>query len=213
MKKFASDYRLMGDRMVEVPWIREKMRDVKNSKIADFGGLVRNANGTKVAWTSFGIHESNKVTVYDTDPSAGVGHVRLNILVGPSGETHDIGLCVSAMEHYGLGKYGNERMDNGDLVGLRHMCDSIIPGGKLYVTVPFGRGIVLNEWIREYSSGDLGAIARASTGYISQADFFFRDPGDREWYMANQNVVEKSQHRKPKEDTEITGLVCMEIQL
>src|SRR5208282_1365169 len=46
--------------------------------------------------------------------------------------------CLHALEHFGLGRYGDPINYDGHLVGLTNMTALLTPGGKFYLSVPVG---------------------------------------------------------------------------
>lgn len=46
--------------------------------------------------------------------------------------------CLHALEHFGLGRYGDPLDPAGSVTGLRNMACIIRPGGRLYLSVPVG---------------------------------------------------------------------------
>ncbi|MCK7511211.1 MAG: DUF268 domain-containing protein [Desulfobacterales bacterium] len=46
--------------------------------------------------------------------------------------------CLHALEHFGLGRYGDPVNYDGHLVGWEHMFRMLKKGGKLYFSVPIG---------------------------------------------------------------------------
>src|SRR5208283_5401767 len=46
--------------------------------------------------------------------------------------------CLHALEHFGLGRYGDPINYDGHLVGLTNMAALLAPGGKFYLSVPVG---------------------------------------------------------------------------
>jgi len=55
-------------------------------------------------------------------------------------EFFDIVSCVSVLEHVGLGRYGDPTITDGDKLALREMTRVLKPGGRIILTVPFGKG-------------------------------------------------------------------------
>jgi Caenorhabditis protein of unknown function, DUF268 len=47
--------------------------------------------------------------------------------------------CLHAVEHFGLGRYGDPIDINGWHTGLKNMAMMLSPGGVLYLSVPVGR--------------------------------------------------------------------------
>ena len=57
--------------------------------------------------------------------------------------------CLHALEHFGLGRYGDPVKARGLETGLRNLAAMLEPGGTLYLAVPVGRQRVLfnANWI------------------------------------------------------------------
>lgn len=53
-------------------------------------------------------------------------------------ESYDSVSCLHALEHFGLGRYGDPINYNGHLVGLENLYRLLKHGGKLYFSVPIG---------------------------------------------------------------------------
>ena len=47
--------------------------------------------------------------------------------------------CLHALEHFGLGRYGDPVRWDGYLIGFNNLLAVLKPGGKLYISVPIGR--------------------------------------------------------------------------
>jgi hypothetical protein len=48
--------------------------------------------------------------------------------------------CLHAIEHFGLGRYGDPIDPNGHLKGFNNALRMLKPGGTLYISFPIGRG-------------------------------------------------------------------------
>ncbi len=46
---------------------------------------------------------------------------------------------LHAIEHFGLGRYGDKVDVNGHLKGLNNICNMLTVGGKLYLSIPIGK--------------------------------------------------------------------------
>ena len=46
--------------------------------------------------------------------------------------------CLHALEHFGLGRYGDPVRYDGHLIGFRNLQKILRPGGKMYLSVPIG---------------------------------------------------------------------------
>ena len=50
--------------------------------------------------------------------------------------------CLHALEHFGLGRYGDPILPDGWRTGLRCLSDLVVDGGRLYLSVPIGQPAV-----------------------------------------------------------------------
>lgn len=46
--------------------------------------------------------------------------------------------CLHAIEHFGLGRYGDRLDPAGHIIGLRNLHQMLAPGGRLYLSAPIG---------------------------------------------------------------------------
>lgn len=71
--------------------------------------------------------------------------------------TYDCVITISAIEHFGLGVYGDESdKEYYDVVAMNHAYNMLKPGGRCYIVVPFGgKFITVKPHWRVY---DFGAI-------------------------------------------------------
>ena len=69
--------------------------------------------------------------------------------------------CLHALEHFGLGRYGDAVDPQGFSVGLRNMAGLVTAGGVLYLSVPVGQGRV--EFNAHRISDPVGLVALAHT--------------------------------------------------
>jgi hypothetical protein len=50
--------------------------------------------------------------------------------------------CLHALEHFGLGRYGDPIDPNGHLKGFKSLIEMLKPDGRLYLSFPIGRPVV-----------------------------------------------------------------------
>jgi SAM-dependent methyltransferase len=114
--------------------------------------------------------------VYGLDPGApqpirNVGVVKGTIVAPPfPAACFDLILCISTVEHIGLPIYGQHEFPHGDILAMRHMRRLLTSGGRLLLTVPFGRAQV-NPWFRVY---DRGGLRRLTGGLRALSTAFYR---------------------------------------
>jgi 2-polyprenyl-3-methyl-5-hydroxy-6-metoxy-1,4-benzoquinol methylase len=127
-----------NERIVELPYVYRALADVEpGSSILDVGAAE---STLAFSLASLGY----EVTALDLHPYP-LPHPRLksveaDILTWESDETYDAVLCVSTLEHIGLGAYGEDpdEQNSSDGQALERMRTRIRPGGVLVLTVPFG---------------------------------------------------------------------------
>lgn len=78
--------------------------------------------------------------------------------------------CISAIEHFGLGRYGDIEDVDGDIKGLAKLRYYLKPGGLLVLTAPFGRGAIAFPAHRIY---DRSRLARLTAGFTTLDKVFF----------------------------------------
>ncbi len=84
------------------------------------------------------------VDVFDIRPIKATDHgnirfIQANITADVRPEwisKYDSISCLHALEHFGLGRYGDKLDPNGHRVGFLKLLDMLMPGGKLYIGIP-----------------------------------------------------------------------------
>jgi hypothetical protein len=85
------------------------------------------------------------IEVLDIRPLPGTGHDNIRFvqadLMSETAELPraDSVSCLHAIEHFGLGRYGDSLDPQGHLRGLRNLLRMVTPGGTLYLSFPIGR--------------------------------------------------------------------------
>lgn len=82
-----------------------------------------------------------RITVADVRPLDVSGHENLTFrqmdLMGEKGlKQYSSVSCLHALEHFGLGRYGDPLDPAGSEKGLTNICDLVKPGGCLYLSFP-----------------------------------------------------------------------------
>lgn len=159
-----------NERSVEVPWARQHT------------GGARCVLDVGCSTSDYLADLAPDRRVYGLDPDAprpiqNVGVVKGTVVAPPfpSGR-FDLILCVSTVEHIGLPIYGQQEFPHGDILAMRHMRRLLAPGGRLLLTVPFGRAQV-NPWFRVY---DRSSLRRLTAGFRTVSAAFYRLRTQRE---------------------------------
>jgi len=89
--------------------------------------------------------------------------MRRDTLPGAAGEGYCDSLsCLHALEHFGLGRYGDPLDPRGAERGFGNMASLVRPGGRFYLSVPIGRERVEFNANRVFAPGTILALAEAS---------------------------------------------------
>lgn len=176
------------ERIVEVPFVLRHLGVPKGAAVVDFG----------CAESPVALHLANagyQVTGVDLRPYP-FDHPNLRILQGDvlSGilpeRAFDAAICLSTIEHVGLDAYGGRLMEDGDLRVMHALRRSLREGGRLLLTVPYGRGRL--EGSRIYDAARLGALLE---GFAVEADEYYRKQAGRHWIVSDRDTVARVESR------------------
>jgi SAM-dependent methyltransferase len=128
----------VNERILEIPYVfRAVAALASGAAILDVGAAE---SSVSLSLASLGYH----VTAVDLrgypfkHPNL---TVRESLLDGwPKGARFDGAVLLSAIEHFGLGAYGETAgASDADLVAMRKIRELLRPGGSLFLTVPYGK--------------------------------------------------------------------------
>ena len=152
----GSNYGLVvTERVVEIPFVFRHLDAPVGSHVLDFGG-TGSANAIHAASLGY------RVTVFDLRPY-GFEHPNLDQVIGDFATanilegSYDVALAISAVEHVGLAAYGESEFENGDQRVMDRIWHSLRPGGRLILTVPFGKP-GKTSWYRVYDRASLARL-------------------------------------------------------
>ena len=158
-----------NERSVEVPWAHQRVGGAR--RVLDVGC------STSDYLSELAREEPRRGRrVYGLDPDApqpirNVGVVKGTVVAPPfPTASFELILCISTVEHIGLPIYGQHEFPHGDILAMRHVRRLLAPGGRLLLTVPFGRPQV-NPWFRVY---DRGSLRRLTGGFRTLSAAFYR---------------------------------------
>lgn len=84
--------------------------------------------------------------------------------------------CLHALEHFGLGRYGDEVNYNGHLIGLKNISGMLKRNGKFYLSVPIGAQRVEFDAHRVFSLRYLLDLLKDK--YVIDSFSYVNDNGD-----------------------------------
>lgn len=100
--------------------------------------------------------------------------------------------CLHALEHFGLGRYGDPIDPNGYKKGLANMTKIIRPGGLFYLSVPIGKERVEFNAHRIFSPHSLVNLAAENNLVLKEFS----------WIGSSLTLVQSSQ---PEQDMDELG--------
>lgn len=83
--------------------------------------------------------------------------------------------CLHALEHFGLGRYGDEVNVNGYKLGLRNMANILKNGGIFYLATPIGMPRVAFNAHRIFDPNELGLIMNEAGLQLKEFAWFGED--------------------------------------
>ncbi len=209
------------ERFVEVPWVfarkgdavtvldvgyanaeMEYLQQLANLGIADLHGLD--------------IAAPKHLTVTD---AAGLQRPLLAPVQGDMRNTpfedakFDLIFCVSTIEHVGFDnqRYAPGQLDvpgpTGDCDAIRELCRITKPGGRLLLTVPFGK-YENHGWFQQYDMARLIKLCAASNFGVEQMHFFRYNNGWHECHAYELRDAGYQTNGAPN----ATGVACIEFR-
>ncbi len=147
----------IGERIVEIPFLYKNLDYDKNNKILDLGCV-----GSKISLqlASLGFN----VVGIDFRPFI-FKHKNLEFIQGNffeinlPAESFDCVICISTIEHIGLLAYNLKPFDQGDKKAIEKIYTLLKKGGKLILTVPYGKAII-NQFERNYDQKSLNQLIK-----------------------------------------------------
>lgn len=125
--------------------------------------------------------------VYDTKPYYKKS-VRADITMNPfSDNTFDVIWCISTLEHFGMdiSMYTDEFIRDTGLAGkaLQEIIRMLKPGGKLLLTVPYGRFEDL-KWLINYDAAHWNRLLDVVRQQVLITEWYFRHTQHSGWQIA-----------------------------
>ncbi|MBN2301074.1 MAG: class I SAM-dependent methyltransferase [Lentisphaerae bacterium] len=176
----------VNERILEIPFVFMNLNLPVGSKVLDFG-----CDASRIS-----MHLANmgyKVTGADLLPYA-FSHPNLEFKQGNFFEQNLISgsfdgiIAVSALEHVGLGAYGEMATpERGDVQMVQEFARILKSKGRLIVTVPFGQ----RKQVRTHRIYDRDELMTVLSGFHIEKEVYYRCEGRKYWYVENAEILEK----------------------
>lgn len=130
-----------SDRYIEYPWAIKELGKLKSGKVLDVG------SSSTVMWANFFPDQFSfyGVDINTVSPNKKVKFYQSDIRNTPfRSNFFDAVICVSTLEHIGVvGRYHSNDDPLGDKKAMEEITRITKKGGRLFLTIPFGRADVL----------------------------------------------------------------------
>lgn len=155
-----ADVLLVNERIVEQPYVFGALADLpRPARILDVGG-GESTLALSLASLGHEVHVVDPRGYRLSHPGVHAHELRLDEL--PPGERFDAAIALSSIEHFGLGAYGEDRVDTRqDRVALELILRTLKSDGLLVLTVPCATISSVDEFQRTYSTAELREMLAA----------------------------------------------------
>jgi SAM-dependent methyltransferase len=143
----------VNERMVEVPFVLRSLEE-SDERILDVG-CSQSILPLELAHLGFRVWGIDQRSYPVRHPNFAFVRCDVCQLSFPA-SFFDTVICLSTLEHVGLGFYGDTRHERGDLAAIRELSRVLKPGGKLILTTPYGRRG--EGWQRVYDSAGIAEL-------------------------------------------------------
>jgi uncharacterized protein DUF268 len=146
----------VNERVVEIPYVLRALAAVP------VGGTILDVGATESLLSFWLASLGYDVTALDPRPYP-LSHPRLEVAEAEIQrwqpiKTFDAVVCLSTLEHIGLGAYGEGKGDDGaDVAAMGRMRDCTAVGGVLVLTTPYGKA-TSDEFARVYDRAALEGL-------------------------------------------------------
>jgi SAM-dependent methyltransferase len=171
------------ERVVEVPFVLRHLPPAPGSKVLDFG-CTQSPLPIQLASLGYQVVGVDLRPYPYTHPGFRFLHGDF-FQAGFLDHEFDAVVAVSAVEHCGLGAYGEMSGLNDDVRTMREIFRVLRPGGRLLLTVPYGRP-GRTSWYRVY---DRASLARLLEGFEVDRIEYYVGRERRDWRPGSEVEV------------------------
>lgn len=156
-------------------YVARKINAANPEKHVDIGSSVE---GFVAHVASF-----REIEVFDLRPISasvpGVTFRQADLMAGDSSIANycDSLSCLHALEHFGLGRYGDTIDPKGYEAGIRNMASIVRPGGVFYLSVPVGQERVEFNAHRVFDPNTIVDVAEKNKLLLREFSIFSADNG------------------------------------
>ncbi len=185
---FARNYELkVNERIVELPFALRELNHPNGSKGLEFGCATSRLS-LELASAGFQVTGIDLDDYYFTHPN--LKFIQGDFLKSNLKENYfDAVVSVSAIEHCGLKYYGDDAAEDGDRQVVEKIWRILRKGGKLIMTVPFGKPGVRKGKYRVY---DAKMLEKLLNGFKVIKQEFYVCTSDKYWQPADEGAAART---------------------
>lgn len=114
-------------------------------------------------------------------------------------------VCVSTLEHIGLGAYGDPEHENGDKLVVKEFRRILKEGGALFLTAPFSGKYMVLPWMDSHERVyDYDRLKSLFEGWEIQLEEYYIPNKAKHWVKASRKEAEKRYEAYPR-----SNLICL----
>lgn len=176
---------LVGDRNVEYTWIATKMPHGPGTALEV--GCGSSYMGLLAARRGFCVLAIDVAEVQWPYSHPNLSFLRGDVLeLDLEPESFDLMINCSTLEHIGLGRYGDQVHEEGDLRAMQRLNRFLRATGFMLLTIPVGKDANFPQLHRVYGRRRLPAVLE---GYrISDCEYWVKDANNR-WVQAPEELA------------------------
>jgi len=120
----------------------------------------------------------------------------------------DLVVCVSTIEHIGLGAYGDPQYENGDKLVVKEFGRILKKGGALLLTAPFSGKYKVLSWMESYERVyDYDRLKSLFEGWEIQLEEYYIAKKAKHWVKASRKEAEKMHEAYSR-----SNLICLMVK-